>query len=205
MEDTSSGNGLVNWVTAGPSLSVRLPSSFYHALLAHSDCNLCDLERTVSTPFNQPSSSKLDPFTFLSSGSTPKQNVELQLKGSGRTPFSRFADGLAVLRSSIREFLGAEGEHPPPPFHPLSSTFQSRGTDDNSAMSTAMAALKIPTSRTLSLISLPDVKVLREKVEKAAIVCRVAPSWIRIGVSLCTALFASCLAPNRSCLFEKVD
>jgi serine/tyrosine/threonine adenylyltransferase len=34
---------------------------------------------------------------------------ELQLKGAGRTPFSRTADGLAVLRSSVREFLGAEG------------------------------------------------------------------------------------------------
>lgn len=42
----------------------------------------------------------------------PEQNdtiYEIQLKGAGRTPFSRHADGLAVLRSSIREFLGAEG------------------------------------------------------------------------------------------------
>ena len=37
-------------------------------------------------------------------------NVELQLKGAGRTPFSRSADGLAVLRSSIREYLCAEGQ-----------------------------------------------------------------------------------------------
>jgi hypothetical protein len=42
--------------------------------------------------------------------STGMTSVELQLKGAGRTPFSRFADGLAVTRSSIREFLGAEGK-----------------------------------------------------------------------------------------------
>lgn len=39
----------------------------------------------------------------------PEKIYEIQLKGSGRTPFSRNADGLAVLRSSIREFLGSEG------------------------------------------------------------------------------------------------
>ena len=43
----------------------------------------------------------------------PETLCELQLKGAGRTPFSRMADGLAVLRSSIREFLAAEGA-----FHP---------------------------------------------------------------------------------------
>ncbi|KAK4703120.1 hypothetical protein P7C70_g3098, partial [Phenoliferia sp. Uapishka_3] len=81
------------------------------------------------------------------------RTLELQLKGSGRTPYSRFADGLAVLRSSIREYLGAE----------------------------AMAALKLPTSRALALVGIPSVRVLRERVEDAAIVTRVAPSWIRIG------------------------
>lgn len=35
--------------------------------------------------------------------------LEFQLKGAGRTPYSRFADGLAVLRSSVREYLGSEG------------------------------------------------------------------------------------------------
>lgn len=44
-----------------------------------------------------------------------------------------------------------------------------------------MAALGIPTSRALSLVHLPDVEVRREEMETAAIVCRVAPSWIRIG------------------------
>lgn len=79
------------------------------------------------------------------------------LAGAGRTPYSRFADGLAVLRSSIREYLGAE----------------------------AVAALGIPTSRALALVHLPDVKVRRETLENAAIVTRVAGSWIRIGVSRC--------------------
>ena len=79
--------------------------------------------------------------------------AELQLKGAGRTPYSRFADGLAVLRSSVREYLGSE----------------------------AMAALSIPTSRALSLVHLPDVEVQRERMETGAIVCRVAPSWLRIG------------------------
>lgn len=79
--------------------------------------------------------------------------AELQLKGAGRTPYSRFADGLAVLRSSVREYLGSE----------------------------AMAALNIPTSRALSLVHLPDVEVQREEMETAAVVCRVAPSWLRIG------------------------
>ncbi|BGP17618.1 hypothetical protein JCM10213_001269 [Rhodosporidiobolus nylandii] len=79
--------------------------------------------------------------------------IELQLKGAGRTPYSRFADGLAVLRSSIREYLGAE----------------------------AAAALNIPTSRALALVHIPEVKVRRETMENAAIVTRVAGSWIRIG------------------------
>ncbi|KAF8751625.1 hypothetical protein RHS01_08554 [Rhizoctonia solani] len=76
-----------------------------------------------------------------------------QIKGGGRTPFSRGADGLAVLRSSIREFLGAEAVH----------------------------ALGIPTTRSLSLISLPDLPVAREQMEYASIATRLAPSFIRIG------------------------
>lgn len=44
-----------------------------------------------------------------------------------------------------------------------------------------MQALRIPTTRSLSLISLPTVPVYREEAETAAIVCRVAPSFIRIG------------------------
>ncbi|KDR78888.1 hypothetical protein GALMADRAFT_244531 [Galerina marginata CBS 339.88] len=85
--------------------------------------------------------------------SNPEETYELQLKGSGRTPFSRSADGLAVLRSSIREYLCSE----------------------------AMEALHIPTTRALSLVSLPALPVHRERVETACVLTRMAPSFIRIG------------------------
>eukprot|EP01136_Pigoraptor_vietnamica_P038714 Opistho-1_new@108424 len=77
---------------------------------------------------------------------------ELQLKGAGKTPYSRFADGRAVLRSSIREYLCSE----------------------------AMYALGIPTSRALSIVGGSDT-VVREELETAAVVCRMAPSWVRFG------------------------
>ncbi|CAD0007855.1 protein adenylyltransferase SelO [Flavobacterium salmonis] len=87
------------------------------------------------------------------------QYFTLQLKGAGKTPYSRTADGLAVLRSSIREYLCAE----------------------------AMHYLGVPTTRSLSLILSGD-QVLRDILyngnpayEKGAIVCRVAPSFIRFG------------------------
>ncbi|KAL0954467.1 hypothetical protein HGRIS_003440 [Hohenbuehelia grisea] len=85
--------------------------------------------------------------------SDPELTYELQLKGAGRTPFSRTADGLAVLRSSIREYLCSE----------------------------AMQALGIPTTRALSIVSLTSIAVAREKMETASIVTRMAPSFIRIG------------------------
>jgi len=77
---------------------------------------------------------------------------ELQLKGAGPTPYSRFADGRAVLRSSIREYLCGE----------------------------AMHALGIPTTRSLSLVG-SSLPVRRETLEHAAIICRVAPSHVRFG------------------------
>jgi uncharacterized protein YdiU (UPF0061 family) len=87
------------------------------------------------------------------------QRWELQLKGAGRTPYSRSADGRAVLRSSIREFLCSE----------------------------AMHHLGVPTTRALSLVATGE-QVLRDmfydgraKLEPGAIVCRVAPSFIRFG------------------------
>ncbi|OLL22343.1 UPF0061 protein [Neolecta irregularis DAH-3] len=81
------------------------------------------------------------------------ERFELQLKGAGKTPYSRFAgDGNAVLRSSIREFLVSEALH----------------------------ALNIPTTRALSLVKI-DRYALRETVEQCAIVCRMAQSWLRIG------------------------
>lgn len=81
------------------------------------------------------------------------RQFELQLKGAGLTPYSRFADGKAVLRSSIREFVVSE----------------------------ALNALRIPTTRALSLTLLPHSKVVRETVEPGAIVLRFAESWLRLG------------------------
>lgn len=77
---------------------------------------------------------------------------ELQLKGAGQTPYSRFADGRAVLRSSIREYL----------------------------CSHAMQALGIPTTQALAIIG-SETSVIREEIETGAIVLRVAPSFIRFG------------------------
>jgi uncharacterized protein YdiU (UPF0061 family) len=83
---------------------------------------------------------------------SPAGPMEIQLKGSGLTPYSRMGDGRAVLRSSIREFLCSE----------------------------AMAALGIPTTRALAVIGSP-LPVRRETIETAAVVTRVAPSFIRFG------------------------
>jgi uncharacterized protein YdiU (UPF0061 family) len=80
------------------------------------------------------------------------QRFELQLKGAGPTPYSRMGDGRAVLRSSIREFLCSE----------------------------AMAALGVPTTRALALVGSP-LPVIRESFETAAVVTRVAPSFVRFG------------------------
>lgn len=87
------------------------------------------------------------------------QRHELQLKGAGRTPYSRHADGRAVLRSSLREFVCSE----------------------------AMHALGVPTTRALCLIATGEA-VVRDlfydghpKAEPGAIVCRVAPSFLRFG------------------------
>ena len=78
--------------------------------------------------------------------------LEVQLKGSGQTPYSRMGDGRAVLRSSIREFLCSE----------------------------AMHGLGIATTRCLCVAG-SDEPVPRETMETAAVVTRVAPSFIRFG------------------------
>ena len=80
------------------------------------------------------------------------QKWELQLKGSGQTPYSRGADGRAVLRSTIREYLCSE----------------------------AMHALGIPTTRALSITG-SDEEVYRESIEKGAMLLRMAPSHVRFG------------------------
>jgi len=94
---------------------------------------------------------------------------EIQLKGAGRTPFSR-ADGLAVLRSGVREYLGCEGLLFP--FLPLARLI----------VVTAVAALGIPTTRSLAILTSDDVPVIRENgPEPSSLVARLAPSFIRIG------------------------
>ncbi len=84
---------------------------------------------------------------------------EIQLKGAGRTPYSRQGDGRAVLRSSLREFLCSE----------------------------AMHWLGVPTTRALSLVTTGDT-VIRDmfytgdpRPEKGAVVARVAPTFVRFG------------------------
>ena len=77
---------------------------------------------------------------------------ELSLKGAGTTPYSRGADGRAVLRSSIREYL----------------------------CSIAMKGLNIATTEALTLVS-SDTEVYRENIEPGSIVMRVAPSHVRFG------------------------
>lgn len=78
---------------------------------------------------------------------------ELQLKGAGKTPFSRFADGKAVLRLLVREFVISEALH----------------------------GVGVPTTRALSLTYLPKTYAQRYGAEKCAVVCRFAPLWVRLG------------------------
>lgn len=77
---------------------------------------------------------------------------EIQLKGSGTTPYSRDGDGRAVLRSTIREYLCSE----------------------------AMHALGIPTTRALCIVGSND-EVYRETIETGAMMTRLAPSHVRFG------------------------
>ena len=78
--------------------------------------------------------------------------IDIHLKGAGKTPYSRFGDGRAVLRSVIREYLCGE----------------------------AMHALSIPTSRALMIVG-SDEMVIREKSESAAMLARTAKTHIRFG------------------------
>ena len=78
--------------------------------------------------------------------------LDIHLKGAGKTPYSRFGDGRAVLRSVIREYLCGE----------------------------AMHALSIPTSRALMIIG-SDEMVIREKSESAAMLVRTSKTHIRFG------------------------
>ncbi len=89
---------------------------------------------------------------LLGDVSGPQGAWEIQLKGSGRTPYSRMGDGWAVLRSSVREYLASQ----------------------------AMEGLGIPTTQALALVAADDT-VIRETPETAAVVTRIAPSFVRFG------------------------
>lgn len=97
--------------------------------------------------------------TLTEVAAAPGSRFELQLKGAGPTPYSRMGDGRAVLRSSLREFLCSE----------------------------AMHFLGIPSTRALSLVGTGESVVRdmfydgRPSAEPGAIVCRVAPSFVRFG------------------------
>lgn len=83
---------------------------------------------------------------------TPSGGLEIQLKGAGKTPYSRMGDGYAVLRSTVREYYA----------------------------SLAMQGLGIPTTGALAL-GLTGKAVIRETVEEGAVMARTAPSFIRFG------------------------
>lgn len=101
-------------------------------------CNLFEVDKPLSVPEGV---------------LTNRRRYELQLKGSGKTPYLRFADGKAVLRLSIREYIISEAIH----------------------------ALGIPLTRALLLTYLPKTYGQRLRAEKCAVVCRFAESWVRLG------------------------
>ena len=83
---------------------------------------------------------------------TPQGLIDLHLKGAGKTPYSRFADGRAVLRSTIREYLAGEALH----------------------------GLGIPTTRALAIAG-SDEPVIRERIETGAMLIRLARTHVRFG------------------------
>ena len=153
----------VHWVSRSDALahSLGLPDDWWQ-----SNTSLQALAGNEVLPGSQPLASVYSGHQFgvwagqlgdgralwLGEIDTPAGTQELQLKGAGLTPYSRMGDGRAVLRSSIREFLCSE----------------------------AMHGLGIPTTRALAIVGSPD-KVLREELETAAVVTRVAPSFLRFG------------------------
>jgi len=138
-KDVVSGNKLISWNASSPDEGVYPWAQCYGGWQFGSWASQLGDGRAIS----------------LFESTNPSTNVryEVQLKGAGRTPYSRFADGKAVLRSSIREFVVSE----------------------------ALNALNIPTTRALSLTLTPHAEVHRERTEPGAIVARFAQSWLRIG------------------------
>ena len=162
---------------AGPHLVAFSPEAAELIGLTEADCNDLDFVQTFSGNHISPG---MDPHATCYGGhqfgnwagqlgdgrainlgevNTENGHWMLQLKGAGPTPYSRTADGLAVLRSSVREFLCSE----------------------------AMFHLGVPTTRALSLIGTGE-QVMRDmlydgnaKTEPGAIVCRLSSSFVRFG------------------------
>ena len=155
----------VHWVARSPALAAELGLTDW----LHSDDALALLAGNVQPTGSAPITTMASVYSGHQFGSwagqlgdgralllgeidSPAGPLEVQLKGAGLTPYSRMGDGRAVLRSSIREFLCSE----------------------------AMHALGIPTTRALAIVGSP-APVRRETVETAAVVTRLAPSFIRFG------------------------
>lgn len=144
-------------------------ASFNHALAQELGFELTNQEKFIAWHNGELEMEGSTPYAYAYSGHqfgyfVPKlgdgrainlgaiEGYHLQLKGAGRTKYSRDGDGRAVLRSSIREYLASE----------------------------AMHALGIASTRALSLIA-SDTPIYRERVEKGAMVMRASTSWKRFG------------------------
>jgi serine/tyrosine/threonine adenylyltransferase len=137
--DAVSGNDIISWTEENPESGVYPWAQCYGGYQFGQWAGQLGDGRAISL--------------FEVTNPQTQRRYELQLKGAGKTPYSRFADGKAVLRSSIREFVVSE----------------------------YLNALGIPTTRALSLVLAPHSKVVRERLEPGAVVARFAQSWIRIG------------------------
>lgn len=93
------------------------------------------------------------PTSALPSDKFNRKAYEVQLKGLGKTPYSRFADGKAVLRSSVREYIISEH----------------------------LNAIGLPSTRALALSYFPQTYAQRQGAEKCAVVTRFAELWVRLG------------------------
>lgn len=133
----------------------------YPALTQYSVDELLQQLLTVTQPLAQAyAGHQFGNFTLLGDGramlvaeiDTEHSRFDLQLKGSGRTPYSRGGDGKATLKSMLREYLYSE----------------------------ALVALKIPTSRSLAVLSTGE-KIQRQTLEDGAVLIRLAHSHLRVG------------------------
>jgi uncharacterized protein YdiU (UPF0061 family) len=149
--DTAALLGLDPEVVRDPAFAEFFSGNTLRATGQRRRCLMRRCTRDISLAYG-PGNSATAVHLASAKSNTTVQRYELQLKGAGRTPYSRMGDGRAVLRSSIREYLCSE----------------------------AMHHLGIPTTRALCVIG-SDQPVRREEMETAAVVTRVAPSFVRFG------------------------